>query len=86
MPMRSMPRPTNLAAGDAENIGRLRVASCFVFIDDMLVVSKTFEEQLVHLREVFKNPTDATRVRQFVGLALFYRHFIPNLRNYCSST
>ena len=95
------------------------------FIDDMLIISRTFEEHLARLREVFTRlrnamlrlkpkkcnmlrdsvvclghvistdgicpdsaktkqvrdypyPTDATKVRQFVGLASFYRRFIPN--------
>ena len=105
--------------------GDLEWLSCFVFIDDMHIISRTFEEHLARLREVFKrlqnatlrlkqkkcnmlrdfvvflghvistdgicpdsaktkqvrdypHPTDVTKVRQFVGLASFYRHFIPN--------
>ena len=97
--------------------------SCFVFLDDILVVSKTFEEHLSRLHEVltrlrgaglrlklkkcnllrdkvpflghvisrdgisldpakteqvkcYPTPTDATKVRQFIGLASFYRWFI----------
>ena len=98
--------------------------SCFVFLDDILVVSKTFAEHLARLREVltrlrdaglrlkpkkcnllrdkvpflghvtsrdgispdpakteqvkcYPTPTDAIKVRQFIGLASFYRRFIP---------
>ena len=97
---------------------------CFVYIDDILVCSKTFEEHLKHLEQVFERlnkagltlklkkccflrkevlylghvisgkgiapdpaksqkihgypvPTDLTKLRQFIGLASYYRHFIP---------
>ena len=99
--------------------------SCFVYIDDILVCSRTFEEHIVHLQEVFERlrkanlklklakcsflckcvqylghiisregispdpsktskvrefpvPTDVMRLRQFLGLASYYRRFIPN--------
>lgn len=98
--------------------------SCFVYIDDILVCSRTFEEHLLHLRQVlarlrranlklklikcaflrrkvhylghvisqsgispdpaktvkvreFPVPTDVTKLRQFLGLASYYRRFIP---------
>ena len=98
--------------------------SCFVYIDDILVASKTFNEHLSDLRQVFTRlrqanlrlkpkkcsllhdkvcylghviskqgikpdpqktekirmyptPTDVTRVRQFLGLASYYRRFVP---------
>ena len=97
---------------------------CFVYIDDILVCSKTFEEHLKHLEQVFERlnkagltlkpkkccflrkevlylghvisgkdiapdpaktqkihgypvPTDLTKLRQFLGLASYYRRFIP---------
>ncbi len=98
--------------------------TCFVYIDDVLVASKTFEEHLQHLRDVFlrlrsanlrlkpkkcgflrdkipflghiisrggilpdprntekvvnyPRPMDATGVRRFMGLASYYRRFVP---------
>ena len=98
--------------------------NCFVYIDDILVVSRTFEEHLQHLEQVFdilRNanlrlklkkcsflckevsylghiisvegvhsdpektekvrsfpvPHDVTQVRQFLGLASYYRRFVP---------
>ena len=97
---------------------------CFVYIDDILVCSKSFEEHLQHLQEIFERlrkanltlkpkkcsflqrqvaylghvissdgispdpskiqkvrdypvPTDVKKVRQFLGLASYYRRFIP---------
>ena len=96
--------------------------SCFVYLDDILVVSNTFEDHLSHLSEVlmrlrraglrlkpkkclllreevpylghvlsasgirpnpakietvqnFPTPTDVTKLRQFLGLAPYYRRF-----------
>ena len=95
---------------------------CFVYLDDILVTSKTFEEHLrrvfdqlrqagLHLKprkclllrekvpylghvvskagirpdpakieqvQMYPVPTDITKVRQFVGLASYYRKFIPD--------
>ena len=105
--------------------------SCFVYIDDILVASETFEEHIVHLRQVFERlrhanlhlkpskclflrdevpylgyviskdgirpdpartnqvkhfpaPKDVTQVRQFIGLASYYRRFIPGFANVAS--
>ena len=98
--------------------------NCFVYIDDILIASRTFEEHLQHLAEVisrlrkaglrlkpkkcrflceevcylgyiisargvspdpgkidkvkcFPVPRDVTQVRQFLGLASYYRRFVP---------
>ena len=97
---------------------------CFVYLDDILVCSKIFEEHLDHLQQVFDRlrkarltlnpkkcsflhdqviylghvisskgiapdpsktqkvkdfpvPTDATKLKQFLGLSSYYRRFIP---------
>ena len=97
---------------------------CFVYIDDILIASTTFEEHLRHLEQVFDRlrtanlrlkpkkcrflceevkylghvisvrgvlpdpdktdqvksfptPRDVTQVRQFLGLASYYRRFVP---------
>ena len=98
--------------------------SCFVYIDDVLIASRTFEEHMRHLEEVFERlrrvglrlkpkkclllqdevtylghvisvtgirpdpmktekvksfptPDDVSKVRQFIGLASYYRRFVP---------
>ena len=98
---------------------------CFIYLDDILVASETFEEHLQHLKLVFDHfreaclmlkqkkcffvqlevhylghvisaecikpdhtktekvkqfpmPTDVTQVCQFLGLASYYRQFVPN--------
>ena len=105
--------------------------SYFVYIDDILVASETFEEHLLHLRQVFDRlrnanlrlkpskclflrdevpylgyviskdgirpdpartnqvkhfptPKDVTQVRQFIGLASYYRRFIPGFAKVAS--
>ena len=98
--------------------------TCFVYIDDILVCSRTFDDHLLHLKQVFERlrkaglklkpkkcvflkpdiqylghvisksgispdpgktdkirkypvPIDVTTLRQFLGLASYYRRFIP---------
>lgn len=38
----------------------LEYKCCFVYLDDILVASKTFEDNLNHLKEVFIRLQDAT--------------------------
>ncbi|GKE68154.1 putative reverse transcriptase domain-containing protein, partial [Tanacetum coccineum] len=67
-----------------------------VFIDDILIYSKTREEHVEHLRihvhpskiEVVKNwkaPRALTEVRSFLGLAGYYHRFIENLSKIAKS-
>ena len=104
-------------------LGGLLWKNCFVYIDDVLVCSRTFEEHLTHLQQVlsrlreaglrlkakeclflrqevtylghlvtpygvtpdpaktskiqdYPRPVDVTQVRQFLGLASYYRRFV----------
>ena len=105
-------------------LSRLEWCNCFVYIDDILIASSTFEGHLQHLEEVidrlrkanlrlkpkncrflceevsylghiisvngvgpdpekidkvkcFPIPHEPTQVRQFLGLASYYRRFVP---------
>ncbi|GKA44577.1 putative reverse transcriptase domain-containing protein [Tanacetum coccineum] len=54
-----------------------------VFIDDILIYSKTQEEHVEHLSKIeavknWKAPRTTTEVRSFLGLAGYYRRFIEN--------
>jgi len=49
--------------------------SVIVFIDDILVYSRSREQHEEHLREVPRSPTE---IRSFLGLAGYYRRFIKD--------
>ncbi|GJZ76357.1 putative reverse transcriptase domain-containing protein [Tanacetum coccineum] len=61
-----------------------------VFIDDILIYSKSEEEHEVHLKAIldllrtvesvknWKTPESSTEIRSFLGLAGYYRRFIEN--------
>ncbi|KAL5514955.1 hypothetical protein EMCRGX_G000051 [Ephydatia muelleri] len=54
-------------------------SSCLVYLDDMIVMGKTFEEHLKNLDLVFsciREAASAKEVQQFLGLANYYRRFI----------
>ncbi|GJW33651.1 retrotransposon protein, putative, ty3-gypsy subclass [Tanacetum coccineum] len=72
--------------------------SVIVFIDDILVYSKSKEEHEVHLREVLetlrreklyakfsKSPKNVGEIRSFLGLAGYYRRFIQDFSKIASS-
>ena len=124
MPFRLCNAPATFQRLMQRILAGLEYKSCFIYLDDVLVASKTFEDHLTHLREVFnrlrssnlrlkprkcelirdkvpflehvvsaqgiepdpakteriKNypaPTDVTEVRRFLGLASYYRRFVP---------
>ena len=56
--------------------------SCSAYLDDILIASRTIDDHLRHLREVFGRLREAgLRLKpkkcQFVGLASYYRRFVP---------
>ncbi|GJZ54613.1 putative nucleotidyltransferase, ribonuclease H [Tanacetum coccineum] len=69
--------------------------SIIVFIDDILVYSKSKEEHEVHLREVdpakieavmnWQAPKNVGEIRSFLGLAGYYRRFIQDFSKIASS-
>nr|GFA56712.1 putative reverse transcriptase domain-containing protein [Tanacetum cinerariifolium] len=61
-----------------------------VFIDDILIYSKTREEHVKHLSKIeavknWKAPRTSFEVRSFLGLTGFYRRFIKNFSKIANS-
>ncbi|GJX32029.1 putative reverse transcriptase domain-containing protein [Tanacetum coccineum] len=61
-----------------------------VFIDDILIYSKTQEEHVEHLSKIeavknYKTPRTPTEVRSFLGLAGYYCRFIENFSKIAKS-
>ncbi|KAL6418960.1 hypothetical protein ACFW04_011678 [Cataglyphis niger] len=68
-------------------IGPALEPNVFVYLDDIIVISRTFERHLELLTEVFRrlraarlrlNPEKSKQIRQFLGMASWYRRFIEN--------
>ena len=124
MPFRLCNAPATFQRLTQAVLSDLEWCSCFAYLDDILIASRTFDDHLRHLREVFgrlreaglrlkpkkclilrnevpylghvistqgirpdpsktekvklfPTPCDVTTLRQFVGLASYYRRFVP---------
>ena len=61
-------------------LGELHLNWCIIYLDDIIVFTRTPEEHLHRLKAVteWPQPTTVTEVRSFLGFVSYYRRFIPN--------
>ena len=59
--------------------------SCFVYLDDVLIASRTFDEHLMHIREVFVR-LRAAGLRLKPKKCLFHREEVPYLGHVISAS
>ena len=79
-----MQRPGHLSASHAAVLAGLEWQSCFVYLDDILIASKTFSEHIRHIGEVFAR-LRAAGLRLKPKKCLFLRDEVPYLGHLISA-